>query len=81
MISALWLLTLIPAVWFGFGLCAFLVAGKSDTQTVLDGLQRPTWTVVQRVKPCDCGSTMVHLDHTGAWWRCAGCGKRLEEEA
>jgi hypothetical protein len=79
MISAWWLLTLIPAVWFGFCLCAFLVVSKGGAETVL--WSPPSMSVVQRVKPCDCGSTMVHLDHTGAWWRCAGCGKRLEEEA
>jgi hypothetical protein len=32
MISALWLLTLIPAVWFGFAICALLVAGKREEE-------------------------------------------------
>jgi hypothetical protein len=83
MINGLWLLTLIPAALFGFGLCYFMCAGKSDTRFILEGLQKPTWTVTEwpKFKPCDCGATMVHLDITGLWWQCAKCGKRLEEEA
>ena len=54
MISALWLLTLIPAVWFGFGLCALLVAGKDDTTRIIEGWQKPVWTSETRyVDPMD----------------------------
>jgi hypothetical protein len=86
MISACWLLTLIPAVWFGFSLCALLVANKSDREGIIDDLAKHVvWTKTKwskpPVKPCDCGATIVHRDITGLWWQCAGCGKRLEEEA
>jgi hypothetical protein len=79
MISALWLLTLIPAVCLAFAICVLLVMSEKNTRIVLDGLQKPVWAV--KAKPCGCGETIMHPDFTGTWWQCAGCGKRLEEEA
>jgi hypothetical protein len=77
MISAWWLLTLVPAAWFGFCLCALLVVSKGGAETVL---WSPPTETAGKYKPCDCGATIVHRDITGLWWQCAGCGKRLEEE-